>query len=57
MSLIQTEDPLDIFNYDIDDEELEELRDQLSFKLKNNSDQTWSNFRVSMVKRCIKKKI
>ena len=32
--LIQTEDPLDIFNYDIDDEELEMLRDELSFKLK-----------------------
>ncbi|CAF1442122.1 unnamed protein product, partial [Rotaria sordida] len=34
-SLIQTEDPLDIFNYDIDDEELEKLRKELSFKLKN----------------------
>ncbi|CAF1553527.1 unnamed protein product, partial [Rotaria sordida] len=34
-SLIQTEDPLDIFNYDIDDEELEKLKDELSFKLKN----------------------
>ncbi|CAF2116358.1 unnamed protein product [Rotaria magnacalcarata] len=34
-TLIQTEDPLDIFNYDIDDEELETLKDELSFKLKN----------------------
>ncbi|CAF1938504.1 unnamed protein product [Rotaria magnacalcarata] len=34
-SLIQTEDPLDIFNYDIDDEDLEKLKGQLSFKLKN----------------------
>ncbi|CAF1305606.1 unnamed protein product [Rotaria sordida] len=34
-SLIQTEDPLDIFNYDIDDEELEKLKEELSFKLKN----------------------
>ncbi|CAF3347154.1 unnamed protein product [Rotaria sp. Silwood2] len=33
--LIQTEDPLDIFNYDIDDEELEMLKSELSFKLKN----------------------
>ncbi|CAF3422330.1 unnamed protein product, partial [Rotaria sp. Silwood2] len=33
--LIQTEDPLDIFNYDIDDEELEMLKNELSFTLKN----------------------
>jgi hypothetical protein len=34
-SFLITEDPLDIFNYDIDDEELEQLKEKLSFKLKN----------------------
>ena len=34
-SFLLTEDPLDIFNYDVEDEELENLKNQLCFKLKN----------------------
>ena len=34
-SFLITEDPLDIFNYDIEDEELDKLKEKLSFKLKN----------------------
>ncbi|CAF4289668.1 unnamed protein product [Rotaria magnacalcarata] len=33
-NLLQTEDPLDIFNYYIDDEELETLKDELLFRIK-----------------------
>ncbi len=36
-SLLLTEDSLDIFNYDIEDEELEKLKDQFSFKLKSQT--------------------
>ena len=35
-SLLVIEDPLDVFNYNIDDDELELLKDQLCFKLKND---------------------
>ena len=35
-SLLVMEDPLDIFNYNIDDDELELLKDQLCFRLKND---------------------
>ena len=34
-SLLLVENPLDIFNKDIEDEELEKLKDQLCFKMKN----------------------
>lgn len=34
-SLLLTEDPFDIFNCEIEDEELESSKEQLSFKLKN----------------------
>ncbi|CAF2007723.1 unnamed protein product [Rotaria magnacalcarata] len=34
-SLLLTEDPLDIFNYDVDDDELESLKNELCFRLKN----------------------
>lgn len=34
-SFLLIEDPLEIFNHDIDDEELEELKGKLCFKLKN----------------------
>ncbi|CAF2064635.1 unnamed protein product [Rotaria magnacalcarata] len=34
-ALLITEDPLDIFNYDVEDDELENLKSQLCFKLKN----------------------
>ena len=35
-SFLATEDPLEIFKYDIVDEDLEKLQDQLCFKLKND---------------------
>lgn len=35
-SLLLVENPLDIFNEDIEDEELEKLKDQLCFKMKND---------------------
>ncbi|CAF1304645.1 unnamed protein product [Rotaria magnacalcarata] len=35
-SLLLIEDPLDIFNQDIDDEELDTLKEQLCFKMKND---------------------
>lgn len=35
-SLLNIEDPLDIFNQDIDDEELDTLKEQLCFKMKND---------------------
>jgi hypothetical protein len=35
-SFLATEDPLEIFKYDIDDDDLEKLQDQLCFKLKND---------------------
>ena len=35
-SLLVIEDPLDVFNYNIDDDELELLKDQLCFRLKND---------------------
>ncbi|CAF3030287.1 unnamed protein product, partial [Rotaria sp. Silwood2] len=35
-SLIMIEDPLDIFNQDIEDEELDTLKEQLCFKMKND---------------------
>ncbi len=34
-SFLMTEDPLDIFNCDIEDKELEQLKGKFSFKLKN----------------------
>ncbi|CAF1387631.1 unnamed protein product [Adineta ricciae] len=34
-SLLFTEDPFDVFNYDVEDDELETLIERLSFKLKN----------------------
>jgi len=34
-SFLTIEDPLDIFNHDIDDEELEKIKSKLCFKLKN----------------------
>ena len=35
LTFLATDDPLDILNYDIEDEDLEKLKDQLCFKLKN----------------------
>ena len=35
LSFLINQDPLDIFNFDIEDEELEKLKDDMSFKLKN----------------------
>ena len=35
-SLLIIEDPLDVFNYNIEDDELDLLKDQLCFKLKND---------------------
>jgi len=34
-SFLSIEDPLEIFNYDIEDDELQQLKEKLSFKLKN----------------------
>jgi hypothetical protein len=34
--LLVIEDPLDVFNYNIEDDELELLKDQLCFRLKND---------------------
>lgn len=36
-SFLTVEDPLEIFNHDIDDQELENLKNKLCFKLKNKS--------------------
>ena len=36
MSFLALNDPLDIFNHEIEDEDLEQLRDKLCFKLKND---------------------